>query len=261
MSKGVQLKVGEDLFPRDFIVNIPPPSNYIGAAQLFGYEEAETGRVFEGLDIVRPAEDQEPYFPRTITRDNKDLLPDDVPETLRTAIKSFILTCAVRRLRGHGKKHNSMLVHVALRVNWIDRVAWLVNEILRDYKRQIRSGQGPLVGELQSVYEVDFNPTTIEVSQNLAYLRPKSETTSVGRGGVACVRSGREDLCPRSSRVEEHSVDLEYHSIEELDYEPFERGYRSFGHCSRGQQALKGYHSGRDSPSATTCAPQGSMIP
>jgi hypothetical protein len=219
--KGVKLKVGEDLFPRDFIVNIPPPSNYIGAAQLFGYEEAETGRVFEGLDIVRPAEDQEPYFPRTISRENKDLLPDDVPETLRTAIKSFILTCAVRRLRGQGKKHSSMLVHVALRVNWIDRVAWLVNEILRDYQRQIRSGQGPLLGELHALYEEDFVPTSIEVLQNLAYKDPKVKPHK-WEEVEPHVFPAADKITVRAVHGLKNTRGLEYHSIEELDYEPFD---------------------------------------
>jgi hypothetical protein len=62
--KDVKLKVGEDLFPRDFIVNIPPPSNYIGAAQVFGFENENTGEVAEGLDIIRFAEDQEPWIPK-----------------------------------------------------------------------------------------------------------------------------------------------------------------------------------------------------
>lgn len=36
--KGKQYKIGEDLFPRDFIINIKAPTNYIGAAKIFGYE-------------------------------------------------------------------------------------------------------------------------------------------------------------------------------------------------------------------------------
>jgi hypothetical protein len=41
--------------------------------------------------------------------------------------------------------HNSMLIHVALYVSWIDRLAFLVNEVLRDYKNQIKSKQGVLI--------------------------------------------------------------------------------------------------------------------
>lgn len=127
--KGVRFKVGEDLFPRDFIINIHPPSNYIGAVQVFGYDDEMSGEQHEGLNIIRYAEDQEPNFPKKISAAGINGLPDDVPASLREAIKAFIITCAVRRLRKDEKKHNSMLVHVALRVAWIDRIAWLINEI------------------------------------------------------------------------------------------------------------------------------------
>lgn len=221
--KGERFKVGEDLFPRDFIVNIPPPSNYIGAAQVFGFENEKTGEQFEGLDIIRSAEDQEPYFPKKINRENKDDLPEDVPESLNEAIQAFILTCAIRRLRGQGKKHNSMLVHVALRVAWIDRVAWLVNEILRDYKRQIKSGQGTLLSRLEELYLDDFLPTTEEVVANLAYNDPKIRSFEWGEI--------RKELINAVTKIEVRAVHgykktngLEYHNIKELDYGEYENG-------------------------------------
>lgn len=68
MVKDIRLKVGEDLFPRDFIVNIPPPSNYVGATQVFGFNNEDSGENYEGLDIIRPAEDQEPYFPKKLNK-------------------------------------------------------------------------------------------------------------------------------------------------------------------------------------------------
>lgn len=223
MVKDVRLKVGEDLFPRDFIINIPPPSNYIGAAQVFGFENEKTGEGFEGLDIIRPAEDQEPWFPRSINRNNRDILPDDVPGSLKEAIQSFILTCAIRRLRGQDKKHNSMLIHVALRVAWIDRIAWLVNEILRDYKRQIKSGQGGLLTDLENLYKNDFIPTTEEVLENLTYSDPKIKSLSWEK-----VKS---ELINAVTKIEVRAVhgtkstrDLEYHNIEEINYGKYENG-------------------------------------
>jgi hypothetical protein len=218
MVKDVKLKVGEDLFPRDFIINIPPPSNYIGAAQVFGFANNKTGEAMEGLDIIRPAEDQEPFFPKKINSENKENLPDDVPASLREAIQAFILTCAIRRLRGQVTKHNSMLVHVALRVAWIDRVAWLVNEIMRDYKRQIVSGQGPLVSQLEVLYKSDFEPTTATVLENLNYSDPKIKTFSWDKV--------RAELKNAVSKIEVRAVHgtrktsgLEYHNIEEINYE------------------------------------------
>jgi hypothetical protein len=36
----------------------------------------------------------------------------DLPPSLREAIQAFILTCAIRRTRGQGSEHCSMLIHV-----------------------------------------------------------------------------------------------------------------------------------------------------
>lgn len=223
MVKEVRLKVGEDLFPRDFIVNIPPPSNYIGAAKVFGFENDKTGEKSEGLNIIRAAEDQEPLFPRSINMENKDLLPEDVPLSLKEAVQSFILTCAIRRLRGHDKKHNSMLIHVALRVAWIDRIAWLVNEVLRDYKRQIKSDQGSLLTELKKLFNNDFIPTTEEVLENLNYNDPKIKTYSW--------EQVKSELLNAVTKIEVRAVhgkkntrELEYHNIEEINYGKYENG-------------------------------------
>jgi hypothetical protein len=216
--KDVKLKVGEDLFPRDFIVNIPPPSNYIGAAQVFGFENENTGESSEGLDIIRYAEDQEPWIPKKINKHNSDELPSDVPTSLKEAVKAFILTNAIRRLRGQGEKHSSMLVHVALRVLWIDTVSWLVNEILRGYTNQIKSGQGNLLSELEEMFYNDFLPTTKDVRVNIAYNDPKIK--------IHTWDEVRSELIAAVTKIEVRSVHglkktsaLTYHRIEEIDYD------------------------------------------
>jgi len=221
--KDVRLKIGEDLFPRDFIVNIQPPSNYIGAIQVFGYENEETGEDYAGLDIIRLAEDQEPFFPRRLNSTNNEDLPEDVPSSLKKAIKSFILTCAIRRLRGQENKHNSMLVHVALYVAWIDRVAWLVHEIIRDYKLQIRSRQGTLLAELEELYNDDFIPTTENIIENLSYLDTKirphkwEDVKSVLVDAVMKIEV-------RAVHGTKNTRDLEFHNIQDINYNEYEKG-------------------------------------
>lgn len=223
MVKDVRLKVGEDLFPRDFIVNIPPPSNYIGAVKVFGYENDETGEEFNGLDIIRSAEDQEPYFPLKLNSINKDELPDDVPTSLKRAIKSFILTCAIRRLRGQENKHNSMLVHVALYVAWIDRVAWLVNEIIRDYKLQIRSGQGLLINELEALFIEDFVPTTDNIIENLSYKDYKIKKHEWEEVKAVLVDAVMK-IEVRAVHGTKNTRNLEFHNIEDINYNDYDNG-------------------------------------
>ena len=67
--KGKEYKIGEDLFPRDFIINIKAPSNYIGAAKVFGYENTIPELTKEPLDIFRPIADFDPPFFSKIKRE------------------------------------------------------------------------------------------------------------------------------------------------------------------------------------------------
>lgn len=221
--KNKTYKIGEDLFPRDFIINIKAPTNYIGAAKIFGYENANPELTKEPLDVFREINDFDPPFFRTINRENKDILPEYLPPSLERAIKSFILTCAIRRVRGHENKHNSMLVHVALLVRWIDRVAYLVNEKTKEYKNAIQSEDETLINELQEIYETDFLPTTQNVLENLDYtdIRIKPHTWEEVKKEL---KNAVLKIDVRSVHGTRSTTNLEYHNIEEIDYNRHENG-------------------------------------
>jgi len=221
--KGKQYKIGEDLFPRDFIINIKAPTNYIGAAKIFGYENPNPELTKEPLDIFRVIDDYDPPFFRTINKENKDILPEYLPPSLERAIKSFVLTCAIRRVRGHKNKHNSMLVHVALLVKWIDRVAYLVNEKTKEYQNAIQSEDETLLKELKELYETDFLPTTKNVLENLDYtdIRIKEQTWEDVRKEL---KSAALKIEVRSVHGTRSTTNLEYHKIEEIDYNRHENG-------------------------------------
>lgn len=208
-------RIGEDLFPRDFIINIKAPANYIGAAKIFGMENPITGYSHEPLNVFRQISDYDPPFFKIINSTKP--LPDYLPESLETAIKSFILTCTIRRLRGHETKHNSMLIHVALLVRWIDRVAYLVNDKMREYKNAILSHDKQFLNELKELYENDFLPTTENVLENLDYkdIRIKTHTWDEV---LAELSKGGSKIEVRSVHGTRSISNLEYHKIEEIDY-------------------------------------------
>lgn len=221
--KNKDYKIGEDLFPRDFIVNIKAPSNYIGAARIFGYENPIPELTKEPLDIFREIDDYDPPFFKVVNKHNKNDLPEYLPLSLENAIKSFILTCAIRRLRGHENKHNSMLIHVALLVRWIDRVAYLVNEKTKEFKDAILSNDIAIRNELKNLYERDYIPTTKNVRENIEYVDTKIIEHSW--------EDVQKELKKAVSKIEVRSVhgtrsttNLEYHNIEEIDYNRYENG-------------------------------------
>lgn len=117
-----QARFGDDLFPRSFIVNLKPPSDYIGPDRVFGHSGDESINIPErpALPMFVPVEDAGAWMP---DGHRKDHYPGVVPASLQEAVRLFVLVCAARAARGDERVHNSMLVHATRFVNVQSRVA------------------------------------------------------------------------------------------------------------------------------------------
>ena len=148
----------DDLFPRDFIINLPAPSNYIGAEKIFGtsLEADETND--DLLPVVRRIDDYRAYFPDRHKKD--DATPDTLPESLKTAIKCFIVTCAIRIARGQETKHNSMLIHISRFLSWQNLLKEAVKNQFDFYKRGIEQNDFAVLEEFRAIFEVDTDDYT-----------------------------------------------------------------------------------------------------
>jgi len=145
----------DDLFPRDFVINIPAPSNYIGPEKVFGIKILEDDDENDSvLPIVNRVDDYSDYIPNGHKKD--DQLPDELPESLKTALKCFILTCAIRRLRGQDKVHNSMLIHVSRYTRWQKQIKELVENTFNYYRRGIEMNINSILEEIKKAFEEDF---------------------------------------------------------------------------------------------------------
>lgn len=110
----------EDLFPRDFIISLDAPTNYVGASRIF----PDSGDLHGTLTTVD---------------DHVDLLPEkhkishpltQIPESLKEAVRTFVLARAIRVLRGQHKSHSSMLVN-ASRFNVVQtKLTGLVSDLM-----------------------------------------------------------------------------------------------------------------------------------
>jgi hypothetical protein len=73
-EKGSTQELGNDLFPRNFIVNTPPPSNYMSPVRIFGLSENAKAGLPEtrALLLVRPVTD---YAETVATNQTCDWMP------------------------------------------------------------------------------------------------------------------------------------------------------------------------------------------
>ena len=99
----INSELDDELFPRDFVYAINAPSNYVGASSLF----LEGGKYEDQVNTIADAEDIIPL------RHKNHWPVDELPESLREAIRTFLLTCAIRDLRKEPLKHRTMLVNVS----------------------------------------------------------------------------------------------------------------------------------------------------
>ncbi|WP_261665406.1 Z1 domain-containing protein [Deinococcus sp. Marseille-Q6407] len=157
--EGRSTKYGDDLFPRSFIVSLPAPDNYIGPERIFGMSDDPilgTGR--EGLDLARPVTDWADWVPAK--HDTAWIPSPDLPPSLHTAIRCFILATAARRARGQGLKHSSMLVHVTRLKAVQKRVTDQINDEMSSLRNRIRYGlkDETIRDELHELWDAEFTP-------------------------------------------------------------------------------------------------------
>lgn len=129
----------QDLFPRDFIVSLDPPSNYMGPSKVF-LDSPE--------QFVRYVHDNEDLLPIVHKIDHEVLA---LPESLREAIRTFLLNRAVRLCRGHTTLHNSMLINVS-RFTRIQAQVW---NLTRDYLNEVQNAVRAQGGKPWHVAQID----------------------------------------------------------------------------------------------------------
>ena len=153
---------GDDLFPESFIINLQPPSDYLGPAKVFGFGGSDS----PPLPLVRYIDDFGSFVP---DGHRNGYRPVSLCGSVREAIRAFILTCAVRRVRGARNVHNSMLIHVTRFVITQENVTSLVKEELSALRDRLKLGDGAatpnLRDELRKLWEEDFLRTSVAIGR------------------------------------------------------------------------------------------------
>jgi len=120
----------KDLFPKDFIYYLNSPPNYFGPKKIFltGEDENEDN-IYSSTIINLDDNEVKKYFPRS---HKKTLIVDGLPNSLKRALLNFLITKAVRNLRGQSNQHCSMLINVSTFVNVQSQIQAHVQTFLKE---------------------------------------------------------------------------------------------------------------------------------
>jgi hypothetical protein len=145
-----------DLYPRDFIIDLPRPDVYIGPEAIFGREPLEFDADAvedDGHDFIRSVPEDELLELRPKGASKRHEFEPAVTESLDTALRYFLLSTAARRVRGKGNRHATALVHTSQHIDVHERMAAAIREHLGWLSKRISSGDAALMGELAELWE------------------------------------------------------------------------------------------------------------
>lgn len=192
-------KIDPDLFPEDFICCLPTPDLYIGSEKLFR-EEHEIKRV-----IPIDPNDVKSAFP---FKHKKTQEISAVPESLKTAIRYYAITNAVRDIIGHSKTHRSMMINVS---RYVDVQNRLKNKVLDFWNDEVMlyiksfSMMGEKALEYKPIQQIKktFDDTQVEKNFGISWAQVQTR------------------LFDANSRVSIVAVNQK--SSDALDYERYEK--------------------------------------
>ncbi len=147
--------IGEDLFPGDFsIIALVARSNYVGAQKIF---------LDENSNILREIDDNEICLP---VKHKKESIVECLPESLYSAIYLFLLSGAVKRLRGIKNSIIRCLSNVFFRIHiqeqikkilLVDDVQSILRFIKYSYKKNLNAIlQNDTLAEIYRLWEGEY---------------------------------------------------------------------------------------------------------
>ncbi|MER6143090.1 Z1 domain-containing protein [Streptomyces sparsogenes] len=159
---------GDDLFPRNFIVALNPPSNYCGPEVIFGLDDRAADEVREPLPVIRIVNDEADWMPDPHPKDHEPA--GNLPASLVEAIDAFVLSTAARKARtaeyGVDPGHNTMLVHATrYRTTQVAVARQIINHLreMDDIWGDHGTAGQQLRARVRQLWETDFMPTYKEI--------------------------------------------------------------------------------------------------
>ena len=138
-----------DLYPKDFIIDLPKPPGYFGAEELFGISDDPDSERSDGLDVLR-------IIPDTDT----DLISaGGFPPSLTRALMDFVLAGAARAQRGQDDQPATMLVHTSHLIVEQNQLAGCIEERFQELRDEWRYQRNYGIRErLHGRWEAEFRP-------------------------------------------------------------------------------------------------------
>lgn len=162
----------DDLYPEDFITALPRSKGYFGAREVFGFDpnkaDEETAEE-AGRNMIRNVPDDTLDLLRPVRRGDKDEFYPQLTKELENSILWFLISCAIRRERGHIDKHMTMLVHTSPYVSQHENMANLIKEWVSLNRCDVLNNSSVLFEKTRDLFKHETEKVPLEYNINLSF--------------------------------------------------------------------------------------------
>lgn len=149
-----------DLYPKDFILYMPPSKGYCGIKEYFGVdiEDDDDENIDHSNDLFREIKQSE-YLSLYGTGTNRVKVDTDstkLSNSLKQAIRDYVIACSIKKSRGITGP-NSMLIHIARFKNPSNTLKPLVEQYVADLLLEITYNFKNEVKKYKARWEDDFS--------------------------------------------------------------------------------------------------------
>lgn len=142
----------DDLYPRDFILNLPRPENYFGPEKIFGRTDADPERDdVEGYDMIRLIPEEDEPKMRPFGKGPVDNFVPVITPEIRQAVQWFLLATAARFHRGQND-HSSMLVHTSFKTQVHEAFRAPIEALIEEHRSGVSGHDPKLLEELRQLW-------------------------------------------------------------------------------------------------------------
>ncbi|MEE1274647.1 MAG: Z1 domain-containing protein [Olegusella sp.] len=121
---------GSDLFPKSFIYTLEESSDYFGASKVFADYDGPNPkylRFIDDIEFVLPP------------KHKSDFEVAYLPESLKEAVRTFVVATTIRALRGDKDSHSTMMVNVSPYKYPQKTVAWRIADYIRELNDAVKA--------------------------------------------------------------------------------------------------------------------------
>lgn len=182
--------IPEDLYPRDFIVDLPKSKDYFGAERIFGREQLaydDPADAAETLDMIRYVDGDEVKSLKPHGQSDWPTFEPALTDSLKLAMRYFWMATSARAARGQGDQHSSMLIHTTLYARVHELFRPLLETCQNILLQQLRESDSGTLEELSTqwaqeqvrVPSEDMSESPVSFDELLPYLQPTVERTEI----------------------------------------------------------------------------------